>query len=74
MMPARTGRYGALHLGRTDAPERVCTLFDPGPIPCPCCGEVEAHEAGCRRGPDAPVLAAPEAIRVRRDLYGRGGR
>lgn len=77
MMPSRVGRYGAVHLGRVSEPEDV-----PGPLsvtappPCPYCGAIEGepHEPGCRRGPDAPVLAAPEGPRVRRDLYGRGDR
>lgn len=51
----------------------------PGPLaasggpPCPYCGaaEGEGHAAGCRRGPDAPVLAPPVSIRAR--AYGDHG-
>lgn len=50
----------------------------PGPLaasggpPCPYCGaaEGEAHEPGCRRGPDAPVLAPPVSIRARAGEHG----
>lgn len=69
-MSARAGRYGALHLGRataTEAPEVPGPLSAGGGPPCPYCGapEGEAHERGCRRGPDAPVLAPPTPIRHR---------
>lgn len=60
-MSARTGRFGAVHLGRaTEAPEVPGPLSATSEPPCPYCGAVEgeAHERGCRRGPDAPALAA----------------
>lgn len=73
-MSARIGRFGAVHLGRaTEAPEAPGPLSATSEPPCPYCGAVEgeAHERGCRRGPDAPVLSPPTPIRHR--SYGDHG-